>query len=750
MLTLPQVASLEEYPKLIVEVKSSPAPKASNAVEWNVSLVRAPQAWALGYDGTGITVGSIDTGVRWTHNALKSKYRGWNGTTADHNYNWWDPVFGRSSPYDHLERGHGTQTTGVMVGDDGQGNQVGVAPGAKWIASNGVIEEDGYTEWIESGQFMLAPWDLNHQNANSDLRPKVVGNSWGVLANEITRRCTDTRIFYDMITQWRSADIFPSFSVGNENSNRNSWPAAYPHAFDVGNVIQDFSTGAIRRSTISSVGPSCFDPNDQLPQIMAGGGENPQRGGPQVRSSSNLGDDQYTYQEGTSLSQPAVAGAVAIIRQVNQQISVDEIENIFRETAFWDPAWESDINPATGRPCSEGLPQPRPNPCYGYGLLQIDAAVIRVIEKHGTPTPSGPTPTPGGPTPTPGGPPPTPTPTHCPIYFEDVPPTVGRMTPTPIGYTVYYHNIRCLACPGVISGTEGNSFYFNPCIRQYEDKDLSYFRPCIDITRGQVAKFVSNAAGFYDPIPDTQQTFQDVPPEHPFWLWIERLVLHEVVVGYEGPIMCPGGGRCYRPSDAATRGQVMKMVALAAELGEPITGQSFADVPTDHPFYLEIERVKLNGGVGAYMSHPCGTGAINPCTDQEEVCDKLCRPYFRPCLPMKRDEATKPNAVIFFPDCHTPPYDGPIGGGCEAPQGVKAMLTVTTTGTSTVQGTVTPTRTGTPTGSATAYGTASVSASETAPMPSPTSTSWVPTPVQTAPPPVPTEQQHITPIAPKR
>ena len=30
--------------------------------------------------------------MRWTHNALKPHYRGWNGSTADHNYNWWDSI----------------------------------------------------------------------------------------------------------------------------------------------------------------------------------------------------------------------------------------------------------------------------------------------------------------------------------------------------------------------------------------------------------------------------------------------------------------------------------------------------------------------------------------------------------------------------------------------------------------------------------------------------------------------------------
>src|SRR5262249_21188371 len=58
-----------------------------NTVEPGPAQVHAPQVWALGVTGTGIVVGNQDTGMRWTHNAIKPHYRGWNGSNADHNYN---------------------------------------------------------------------------------------------------------------------------------------------------------------------------------------------------------------------------------------------------------------------------------------------------------------------------------------------------------------------------------------------------------------------------------------------------------------------------------------------------------------------------------------------------------------------------------------------------------------------------------------------------------------------------------------
>jgi hypothetical protein len=43
--------------------------------EWGVNNVNAPAVWAMGFTGQGIVLGDLDTGTRWTHVALKPKYR---------------------------------------------------------------------------------------------------------------------------------------------------------------------------------------------------------------------------------------------------------------------------------------------------------------------------------------------------------------------------------------------------------------------------------------------------------------------------------------------------------------------------------------------------------------------------------------------------------------------------------------------------------------------------------------------------
>ncbi len=95
--------------------------------------------------GQGIVVASADTGVRWTHNALKPHYRGWDGVTADHDFNWHDSIHtgggtcGPNSPVPCDDFFHGSHTTGTAIGDDGGTNQIGMAPRRKvdWLPQHG-------------------------------------------------------------------------------------------------------------------------------------------------------------------------------------------------------------------------------------------------------------------------------------------------------------------------------------------------------------------------------------------------------------------------------------------------------------------------------------------------------------------------------------------------------------------------------------------------------------------------------------
>ena len=84
---------------------------------------------------------------------------------------------------------------GTMVGDDGAGNQIGVAPGAKWIGCRNMNEGDGTpATYSECFQWFIAPTDLNNQFPNPTLAPHVINNSWGCPPSE---GCTDPDVAAD-------------------------------------------------------------------------------------------------------------------------------------------------------------------------------------------------------------------------------------------------------------------------------------------------------------------------------------------------------------------------------------------------------------------------------------------------------------------------------------------------------------------------------------------------------------------------
>ncbi len=219
--------------------------EAPSTVEWNILQVNADDVWALGFTGTGVVVGGQDTGYQWDHPALKGKYRGWNGASADHNYNWHDAIHSGTSPcgFDLTapcdDHGHGTHTMGTMVGDDGAANQVGMAPGAKWISCRNMDQGNGTpTTYIECFQWFLAPTDLAGQNPNPALAPDVINNSWGCPTSE---GC-NTGNFATMNTvveSLRAAGIAVVVSAGNSGSSCSSvnTPAAiFDSVITVGNT----------------------------------------------------------------------------------------------------------------------------------------------------------------------------------------------------------------------------------------------------------------------------------------------------------------------------------------------------------------------------------------------------------------------------------------------------------------------------------------------------------------------------------
>ena len=194
-------------------------PDQPSGIEWNIQKVHAPEVWAHGFTGQGAVIGGQDTGYQWNHPALVNHYRGNSGIIVNHNYNWHDAIHsgggscGFNLPVPCDDYGHGTHTMGTMVGDDGLGNQIGMAPGARWIGCRNMNVGVGTpATYSECYQWFIAPTDLNNLNPRPDLAPDVINNSWGCPPSE---GCTDPNVLLTVVNSVRAAGILTAHSAGN-------------------------------------------------------------------------------------------------------------------------------------------------------------------------------------------------------------------------------------------------------------------------------------------------------------------------------------------------------------------------------------------------------------------------------------------------------------------------------------------------------------------------------------------------------
>jgi hypothetical protein len=339
-----------------------------NAVVASVAQINAPDAWSQGYTGQGVSVGIIDSGTRYTHEALVNQYRGnLGGGVFDHNYNWFDDG-GSIEP--QWPNPHGTHVSGTAVGDDGGANQIGVAPGADWVSCLGCTSTScPGTNLLACAQFMAAPTDLAGNNPDPSRRVHVVNNSWG-----------DCGQSYDgwyqgSVDAWIAAGVVPVFSNGNASNCGYSAP---PGLNTVGNparygsVLGIGSTGNAdgQYASHSNWGPT-DDPNDgtdpTLPDPMGYNDLKPNVVAPGVSicSAYATGDANYTCGfTGTSMSSPAATGVIALMISAAPSLAGDyaTLGTLLMETANPVP-YDS----------GEGGEGPGNVPNYATGWGEIDA-----------------------------------------------------------------------------------------------------------------------------------------------------------------------------------------------------------------------------------------------------------------------------------------------------------------------------------------------------------------------------------------
>jgi len=360
LLTRPEVDRVIPSPRLrpaeAVEAltMSGFAEDAPNEVQWNVKMIGADKVWEeFGARGEGIVVGQSDSGVDKNHPQLKESYR---GNVGGDDYNWLDPWNDTSTPYD--PGGHGTHTLGTILGQ----NNIGIAPGATWFACSNLTRNLANPAfYLDCMQFMLAPFPY-HGDPFTDGDPTraadVLNNSWGCPEIE---GC-DPNALLPAANNLRDAGIFVVVSTGNDGPNCSTVTAPlslYDSVFSVG-AIDQFGDMA----SFSSRGPVTVDGSGRMKPDISAPGKN---------IYSSLPDGTYGEASGTSMAGPHVVGAVALLWSADPSLigDIDRTEQILIDTS----------QPYTGSTADGCFQGEIPNAAYGYGILDVYAAVKEALGK---------------------------------------------------------------------------------------------------------------------------------------------------------------------------------------------------------------------------------------------------------------------------------------------------------------------------------------------------------------------------------
>ncbi len=267
-------------------------------------------------DGTGITVGILDTGMESGHEQLLNYTEDANGEPIKSSrvVRFKDFVSHLPLPYD--DHGHGTHVAGTIGGV-----YVGLAPKVKYVIGK-ILSGIGYgtdAMCLDGMQWMIDP-DGDPQT--NDM-PTLVSNSWGAEIADGENDIAEFEPYRRILQSWNALNIVPVFAAGNSGGAPNGIPGGLPEALAV--AATDYKDNI---AWFSSLGPNVWIIEGQKVIVPK-----PDIAAPGVKILSSMMKKGYASWSGTSMATPHVSGAIALCRQISPDISIENIKKNLFETA---------------------------------------------------------------------------------------------------------------------------------------------------------------------------------------------------------------------------------------------------------------------------------------------------------------------------------------------------------------------------------------------------------------------------------
>lgn len=323
-------------------------PVTSKDQAWHVGTIHAPEVWnyngSTGYNGNGVVVGHLDSGVNYNHLDLVNSM--WDGG-PEFPHHGYDVVNQDDDPMDdHL---HGTHTAGIIAGQGVAGIQTGIAPGAKIMAIK-VIDQNGDgsdAQVIEGIEFAL--------EHGADLISMSLGEPGA-------GPCAFYREVFSTVMQ---AGLAAAVAAGNDGQTQYTYPVPvninspgncpppwlHPDqqklisggltavvcvgASDINDEHADFSSvGPVTWSEGPMVGSyndypyangDATKPGLIRPDISAPGAN--------VTSLNYQTTNDYIAYDGTSMATPCVAGVMAMLLEADPSLTPAALDSIIELTA---------------------------------------------------------------------------------------------------------------------------------------------------------------------------------------------------------------------------------------------------------------------------------------------------------------------------------------------------------------------------------------------------------------------------------
>lgn len=334
--------------------------------QWHYELINLPQAWDTTIGSNAVIVAVIDTGVLFNHPDLSARLipgfdfisrtdisRDGDGPDADATDEGDDPR-GESSSF------HGTHVAGT-IGASTDNNRIGVA-GVTWQTQIMPLRVLGAGGGLDSD---IAEAILHAAGGEDENAPKlahIINMSLGGQGFSQTMQ--------NAITTARNKGVIVVAAAGNESTSALTSPAGLDgvisvSAVDLNATKAPYSNFGSRVDVAAPGGNSGADLNDDGFQD-----------GVLSTQGNDAGEFSFRFLQGTSMAAPHVAGVIALMLAVNDQLIPDDIDRLLAGT-----------HPGTNQRITRDLGATGRDDLYGHGLIDAALAVqaAGVVRGGGTP-----------------------------------------------------------------------------------------------------------------------------------------------------------------------------------------------------------------------------------------------------------------------------------------------------------------------------------------------------------------------------